>query len=68
MTVTCSRTAGVLRLAVTPDGGATRTIGRNASTIDVSNAEALSVAHKPGTRNAADVYDGLLDDLAVSMG
>ena len=68
VTVTCSRNAGVLRLAVTPDGGATRTIGRNASTIDVSNAEALSVAHKPGTRNAADVYDGLLDDLAVSMG
>jgi len=68
VTVTCARTAGILTLTVTPDGGDPQVRTRNASTIDVANNEALSVGHKPGATNASDVYDGLLADLSVSMG
>ncbi len=67
--ITCARVGGVLRMTVTPDGGPSRTTTKNtAGAIDVSNPEALSVGHKPGTTNAADVYDGLLAHLSISMG
>ncbi|MEO7269250.1 MAG: hypothetical protein ABIW49_08610 [Knoellia sp.] len=39
-----------------------------AGAIVISNNAAVSVAHKPGTKSARDVYDGLLADLVMTRG
>lgn len=67
--VTCSRVGDRLVLSLLEADGSERTASvGGAAGLVVSNKEAVSVAHKPGTTSALDVYDGLLSDLVVTTG
>lgn len=67
--ITCARVGNQLILTVVGDDGSVRSssVG-GAGAIVISNRAAVSVAHKPGTTSAHDVYDGLLADLVITRG
>lgn len=68
-TLTCSRRAGVLSLTAQADGGqpVTATAG-TARTLPVSNTYAVTVGHKPASTDAADSFDGQIDDVRIGKG
>lgn len=67
--VRCAREGDKLTLTVVGDDGSVRTSSvAGAGSLVISNKAAVSVAHKPGTTAAADVYDGLLTDVLITRG
>lgn len=66
-TLGCARTAGAATLTVVPDGGSAQTRSLAVSgSFTISNSAAVSVAHKPMTTSATDLYDGLLAGLTIT--
>lgn len=68
-TVTCERSGDILTLTVQEDGKTPRTSSAGgAASLTIDNNAAVSVAHKPGTTDPRDAYDGLLTDLSIQRG
>lgn len=67
--VRCARVGDLFTMTVVGDDGSVRASSvAGAGSLVVSNKAAVSVAHKPGTTSAGDVYDGLLTDIVITRG